>query len=110
METAQHNQRDMDVVYLRGSLDCDTAPDLANALDNLINTSHVRLIINCRNLDYIDDTGIRVIYAAILKIRMMDGDILFACLKPEIKAVFGNEKAVPILFFDTEDAAIRSYL
>jgi anti-sigma B factor antagonist len=109
-EKHHHNPKDMDVVYLGGRLDCNTAPDLEDALNNLIDTSHIRLVINCKDLEFIDEAGARTIYTALCKVKTMDGDIRVACLNPELKDSMETELTSSITFFDTEDAAISSYL
>jgi anti-sigma B factor antagonist len=106
-----HNPKDMDVVHLGGRLDCNSAPDLEEALNNLIDTLHLNLVINCEKLEFMDSTGIKVILSALQKARNMDGDIRLTCLKPEVKEVIStDEPSNIIMFFDSEDDAIKSYL
>lgn len=110
MDSEQNNSLDMDVVYLGGRLDCNNASDLEEALNNLISSLRIRLIFNCKDLDSIDSSGIKTILSALQKVREMKGDIRFACVKPEVKDSINTDEVALMTFFDTEDAAIRSYL
>lgn len=110
-KTQHHNPKDMDVVYLRGRLECNSVPDLEEALNNLIDALHINLIINCEKLEFIDSSGLIVILSALQKARNIGGDIKLACVKPEIKDVIcTNEPTNIIMFFDSDDDAIRSFL
>jgi anti-sigma B factor antagonist len=111
MDTLQNNPKDMDVIHLGGKLDCNSAPDLEQALNNLIETLHIHLVINCEKLEFIDSSGFGVILSALQKARNVEGDIKLACLKPEIKEVVATDELSNVItFFDTEEDAIKSYL
>jgi anti-sigma B factor antagonist len=55
-------------MYLEGELDLAAVPQLQCVLDNVLKREDVALVLNLRNLTYIDSTGIGVI-VSILKTR-----------------------------------------
>ncbi|MDF2836911.1 MAG: anti-sigma-factor antagonist [Paenibacillus sp.] len=55
-------------LYLEGELDLAAVPQLQGMLDNALKREDVALVLNLRNLTYIDSTGIGVI-VSILKTR-----------------------------------------
>jgi anti-sigma B factor antagonist len=55
-------------IYLNGELDLSVAPQLRSALEPLVNKIDKTLVLNLKDLRYIDSTGIGIIIS-ILKIR-----------------------------------------
>jgi anti-sigma B factor antagonist len=56
------------VFYLKGELDLSVAPQLRSALECVVNRVEKPLILNLKELKYIDSTGIGIIIS-VLKIR-----------------------------------------
>src|SRR5260370_5054248 len=55
-------------IYLKGELDLSVAPQLRSVLEPLVNKMDKTLVLNLKDLRYIDSTGIGIIIS-ILKIR-----------------------------------------
>lgn len=55
-------------VYLRGELDLSVAPDFRQVMEPLVEDGEIGLIINLKDLKYIDSTGIGILLS-ILKAR-----------------------------------------
>jgi anti-sigma B factor antagonist len=56
------------VIFLSGELDLSVAPQLRSALESVVNHTEKALVLNLRELKYIDSTGIGIIIS-VLKIR-----------------------------------------
>lgn len=55
-------------VFLSGELDLSVAPDFRMVMEPLVNNSEIDLIVNMKNMTYIDSTGIGILLS-ILKAR-----------------------------------------
>ena len=50
-------------VTVRGEVDMATAPQLRDALDELVDGGASRILLDCRGLDFLDSSGIGVLIA-----------------------------------------------
>ena len=77
-----------DVLELSGELDAHTASQLENSLKTLIERDQHRIIVNCRELDYIASAGLGVFMAYIEDVRTLGGDIKLSNMSPKVYNVF----------------------
>lgn len=98
-----HKQVDsFDVLELSGELDAHTASQLENSLKDLIDREKHRIIVNCRNLDYIASAGLGVFMAYIEDIRSLGGDIKLTNMNAKVYNVF-DLLGFPTLYDILED-------
>lgn len=62
LESTAHGAADM--VAVRGEIDMATAPQLRDLLDQLIEAGSRRIVLDCRELAFLDSSGIGVLIAA----------------------------------------------
>jgi anti-sigma B factor antagonist len=60
-----------DTVVVHGEIDMATAPQLRDLLDELVSGGSRRIVLDCRDLGFLDSSGIGVLVAA--RNRMGDG-------------------------------------
>jgi anti-sigma B factor antagonist len=99
---------DIDKIYLTGELDAHTAPELENAIFELIGQERTKLLINFKDLEYISSAGLGVFMAFIEEIRQKGGDIKMAEMKPKVFSVF-DLLGFPMLF-DIENDETKAKL
>ena len=63
-------------VDVSGELDAYTAPQLRKVLDELLDGSVSRLIVNLSGTSFIDSTGLGVLVGAARKARSQDGELV----------------------------------
>lgn len=110
MEILETKKKNVNIVSLSGRLDAYSANELEKKLGSLIEAAQVRLAVNLEQVEYISSSGLRVLLAALKKVRKQQGDIKLACLQPYVKEVFdiaGFTQLFNIL--DTEEAAVDSF-
>jgi anti-sigma B factor antagonist len=56
---------DCEVVALDGELDCQTAPDLAEALERAVNGKGRRVVVDLSRLRFIDSSGLHVLLSGV---------------------------------------------
>lgn len=101
---------DVQILEINGELDAHTAPDLETSLKELINQGHHRIVVNCRNLEYISSAGLGVFMAYIEDIRAEGGDIKLTNMSSNVYNVFdllGFPKLYSIL--DDEEKAVEQF-
>ena len=108
MEIAERELGDHRVVGLTGRLDLGGSEILAERLHELIDAGQRRLIIEGQALDYISSAGLRVLLVAAKRLKTLDGRIVLASVKPNIKEALetaGFKSILPI--YDNADQAAQ---
>lgn len=93
-------------VALSGEVDVYTAPALKEKLVSLIEGGCVNLVIDLRNVAFIDSSGLGVLVSALRRARERDGSVRIVCTRDSILKIFritGLDKVFPI-FSDVAEA------
>jgi len=102
----EHETGDAMVVVFTGRLDAATSPDAEERLSALIDAGHRHLIIDLCDLEYISSSGLRVMLAALKRLKQEDGALSIAGISPGVRQVFvmaGFDRIFEI--YDDEEAA-----
>jgi len=75
-------------VTLSGEVDVYNAPVLKETLHGLLDEKNTDIIIDCKELKYIDSTGLGVLIGVLKRVKDEDGNITIINLKPYIKKIF----------------------
>lgn len=110
MEILGKKEGNVSIISLSGRLDAYSANDLETKLNSMIDAAQIRMIVSLENLEYISSSGLRVLLAALKKVRKQQGDIKLSCLKPYIKEVFDIAGFTQLFnIFDTDESATDSF-
>ena len=108
IERSEHG--DVDVLYLAGQLDAHSFPKLQETLESLGSESRARVVLECRDLDYISSAGLGVLKKMSREFREQEGDIRLSSLTPKIRNVvdlLGFSQVIRV--FPGSEEAISSY-
>jgi len=98
------------VVSMTGRLDAYAANDAERRLDSLISANQVRLVVDLAKLDYISSSGLRVLLAALKKVRKQQGDIRLAAPQVYVKEVFDIAGFTQLFkLYEMTDDAVASF-
>lgn len=75
-------------IVLSGEIDIYTSQSFKNELNEVIRTCEGNLFIDCKELAYIDSTGLGILVGALKEIRKDNNDIYICNLKDNIKKLF----------------------
>ena len=75
-------------ITLSGEIDIYNAPELKTSLLNLLDQNKGDIKIDCKDLKYIDSTGLGVLISALRKVKDYNGEIIIKNLKPYIYKIF----------------------
>jgi anti-sigma B factor antagonist len=104
------SQGDVSVIRVGGYIDTTTSAELERALDSLLKTSVVHIIIDLGNVDYISSAGWGIFISEIKGIRERGGDLKLAQMIPDVYEVFELLEFHYILkAYDTVEEAIRDF-
>lgn len=84
-----HEIKDNDyVVILAGNLDRDNTYEIGLTLRKAIHSHKNRILVDCRNLNYITSEGIGIFLSSLPLIREHGMDLVFCGLQPHTKKTF----------------------
>ncbi|QQY79770.1 anti-sigma B factor antagonist [Keratinibaculum paraultunense] len=87
------------VVYLKGELDIYTSPELKETLIDALDKKDGNIIINGKNLDYVDSTGLGVLISILKRVREKDNNVYLQNIKPNIRKLFDITKLDKVFIF-----------
>lgn len=96
------------VLKLAGKIDSDTSPELIAALDKLIKSGSVNIILDLAGVTFMSSAGIGATTKALNETRSGGGDLRIASIKPDVKKVYellGFHKAFK--FYNTVGEAAK---
>lgn len=96
-EINRMNKENVECLYLTGYLDAHTAPDLENAINDVIESGNKNILVNFRELDYISSAGLGVFMSFIEELRESGGDIKMSDMTKKVFSVF-DLLGFPMLF------------
>ena len=102
---------DVTVLTLRGQILLDDG-DLVfrRKIHELVDSGHVKIVVNLAAVDYIDSAGIGMVVGKLKTVRERGGDMKLLNLNTRGQRVFGITKLVFVFeTFDNEKAAVRSF-
>ena len=99
---------DIPVIELAGEVDAYTCSRLREAMIEAIEDGGASLVVNMKDVEYIDSSGLGTLVGGLKRVSEREGSIAICCTNPQIRKVFditGLVKVFPI--FGTEEEAVR---
>ncbi len=75
-------------IVLSGEIDIYTSQNFKNELNDAVKSCNGDLYIDCKELTYIDSTGLGILVGALKEVRKEDNHIYICNLKDNIKKLF----------------------
>lgn len=75
-------------VHISGEVDIYTSQSLKDRLYSVLDSNQSDLVIDCKDLNYIDSTGLGIFVGALKKAKQYGKDIYIYSLKDNIKKLF----------------------
>lgn len=96
----------VNVYYIDGRLDSNTAGSLEKKLIPAINPEGKQFVLDFSELEYISSAGLRVLLQAAKMLNQISGALVLCSVKDEIKEVFDIAGLSPIFptYIDLDDA------
>jgi len=110
MEIIQEKVNDVAIVEIKGRLDVTTASDLEQVFTKLLSENQNKVLVECRELEYISSAGLRVLLNVAKQYNKVSGQIMLAGLSQNVKQVFeisGFTSIFPI--YATRDEALKAF-
>ena len=84
VEITQEKQDSINILSLQGRLDVSTSGSLDEKLTALVEAGEAKVLVDCRELDYISSAGLRVLLSAAKQFKKKEGSIALSTLNPNV--------------------------
>ena len=111
MELTLDTRRDGDhaVIAVVGEIDVYTAPQLRDAISDLVSEGIFHLVVDMGGVEFLDSTGLGVLVGGLKRVRSRGGSMRLVCTSERLLKIFritGLAKVFPI--HDSVDDAIAT--
>lgn len=85
----EHYTKDgLDILDVGGEIDVYSAPNLREALIELVGDGKYQIIVNMEHVDFLDSTGLGVLVGGLKRVRAHEGSLGLVCDKERILKIF----------------------
>lgn len=107
MEVIKEKRTDMQFLYLKGSIDNNNSQSLEDSLLKIIEDGARQLIIDCSQIEYINNAGLRVLLNVARRILDVEGRVAFHSPSQQAKDIFDQTGfSMVSRIYDTREEAI----
>jgi len=102
---------DVTILELRGQLVLyEGEVTFRTTVERLVQENQQKIVVDLRNVDYIDSAGVGILVGKYLSLRRQGGDVKLLHPSPRTLRVMGIAHLLTVFeTFETEDAAVRSF-
>lgn len=108
MEIKKQKINENMVLEITGRLDTTNYSELDEILVDYISKGEIKIIVDCKNMDYISSSGLRVLLTALKKINAAKGKFFLCGLQDTIQEIFKISGFTSIFkIFDNQEEALK---
>lgn len=106
MKISNRNERDVEILDLRGEVDLHSSPQLREQFNTLIAGGQHAIFVNMKEVSYIDSSGLATFIEALQKMNQTGGKLVLMHLNQTVRGVFEIARLDGIFnIVDSEEAA-----
>ncbi|MGE0103125.1 MAG: STAS domain-containing protein [Blastocatellales bacterium] len=90
MELIKEKRTDLTFLYLKGRLDAENAKTLEDNLLRLIDDGARQLIVDCSQIEFINNAGLRALLSVAKKLTKLDGRLALHSPSPIARQIFNT--------------------
>lgn len=100
-----------DLVKASGRIDSQTAPELAEAFDTIMEAGRFQIVFDMSDVSFVSSAGLRVMIDVQKKCKRWNrGELVLVGVSPEVRSAMDLVGFVPLFrFFDDETTAVGSF-
>ena len=88
MDINEHYQEDILRLAIAGDLDASSAIDMDKAIKKAFDNERYRIVVDCKQLDYISSAGLGVFISYIEDFQKNQGAFVFCNMKTDVYSIF----------------------
>ncbi len=88
MKIEQEDRGDISILRLFGDMDAEHSPPLKKKLQGILASGKTKLILDLREVAFIDSTGLGVLISLMRQLKENGGQLKLASLQQEVRSIF----------------------
>jgi anti-sigma B factor antagonist len=109
MHITEKKNNDIFIYTVQGDIDINSSPDIRKAFEKSTNAKAPYIVINLRDVSYIDSSGLATLVEMLKKTRGYGGKLKLTNLAPKVKSLFEITKLEKLFeIYETEEEACAS--
>ncbi len=88
MKVSQKQKDDIEIFVLSGEVDFHSSPELRDKLQEVVQKQIKKVVINLKDVSYIDSSGLATFVEALQKIKRYGGKLILSELAAAVRSVF----------------------
>jgi anti-sigma B factor antagonist len=110
MSFTTHERDDVAVIEVSGRFDAQSAPSVADWLENIAATTPGRVVVDLAEATFLDSSALAVLVRAVKRCRMRGGDVRLSGVQPSVRLIFELTRLDRAFdMFASEDEAVSSF-
>lgn len=110
MDISSQIKGEIVILDISGEIDLYNAPEIKDIINKLIEQKKYNVIINLKEVTYIDSSGIGALISSLSNLRKYQGGLKIINVFASVKKVFELTKLTSFFeIYDSEDEALSSY-
>lgn len=110
MQINQEERGDVSIFKVHGDIDIDTSPDVKKLFDKAISGSGKKVLINLKDVNYVDSSGLATLVEVLKNLRTSGGQLKLSNLSIKVKGLFEITKLDKLFeIFPEEEDAVSSF-
>jgi anti-sigma B factor antagonist len=110
MSFTTHAYDDVTVIEIGGRFDAQTAPQVAEWLEQIAATTPGRMVVDLTDASFLDSSALAVLVRAVKRCRMRGGDVRLCGVQPSVRLIFELTRLDRVFdMFVDADEAVRSF-
>lgn len=110
LQIAERNVDEVTVLDLQGRLVLDETEQFRRRVDDLVQKERLKVLLNLKDVTYIDSAGVGMMVGKYLSLRRKGGDVKLLHLSPRSHRVMTITKLLTVFeAFESEEQAIASF-
>jgi anti-anti-sigma factor len=104
------NTQNIAIMNVKGRVDSNTAPELDNALANLLNNDKNKIVLNLEAVEYLSSAGLRALVKALKDAQKSGGDLRLAAVSQPIEVILRTVGMMQMFkMYPSEQEAIAGF-
>ena len=110
MQVKQEDKNGVMICQVSGEIDINSAPQMKKIFDKLVNEKKEKLIINLKDVSYVDSSGLATMVEILKGLRSYGGKLKLSNLSTKVKNLFEITKLEKLFdIAQEEEEAIKAF-
>ncbi|NQT33502.1 MAG: STAS domain-containing protein [Candidatus Omnitrophica bacterium] len=110
MQINSEKKNDISIIRVSGNVDIQTSPDMKKYLDKEITGENNKIVIDLKDVDYVDSSGLATLVEVLKSLRAVSGKLKLTNLSPKVKGLFEITKLNNLFdIYGDEEEALNSF-